>query len=87
MKEKYSLRVSALAEKQLKAMPPDDQTRLLRSILRLSDDPRPRGCRKLHGSLNTYRMRVGYYRIVYAIEDARLLVLVIKLGHRKDIYR
>jgi mRNA interferase RelE/StbE len=87
LKEKYSLRVSALAEKQLKAVPPDDQARLLRSMRGLSQDPRPRGCRKLHGSLHTYRIRVGYYRVVYSIEDGRLLVLVIKLGHRKDIYR
>lgn len=84
---RYSLRISVLAEKQLRAIARDDQARLLRSIRRLVGDPRPRGCRKLHGSLDTYRIRVGYYRVVYAIEDARLLVLVIKLGHRKDIYR
>ena len=84
---RYSLRISALAEKQLRAIPRSDQPRLLRSVLRLVDDPRPRGCRKLRGSLDTYRIRVGYYRVVYDIEDGRLLVLVVKLGHRKDIYR
>lgn len=84
---RYSLRISVLAEKQLRAIARDDQARLVRSIRRLVDDPRPRGCRKLHGSLDTYRIRVGYYRVVYAIDDGRLLVLVIKLGHRKDIYR
>ena len=84
---RYSLRISALAEKQLRAIPRDDQLRLLRSVLRLVDDPRPRGCRKLQGSLDTYRIRVGFYRVVYIIEEARLVVVVVKLGHRKDIYR
>jgi mRNA interferase RelE/StbE len=83
----YSLRISALAEKQLRSIPANDQVRVLGSMKRLLADPRPRGCRKLQGSLDTYRIRVGYYRVVYAIEDARLLILVIKLGHRKDIYR
>jgi mRNA interferase RelE/StbE len=84
---RYSLEISPVAEKQLRAIPRDEQLRLLRSIRRLVDDPRPRGCRKLHGSLDTFRIRVGYYRVVYAVEDARLLILVVKLGHRKDIYR
>jgi mRNA interferase RelE/StbE len=84
---RYSLRISALAEQQLRSIPRNDQVRVLRSVLRLVDDPRPRGCRKLHGSLDTFRIRVGYYRVVYAVEDSQLLVLVVKVGHRKDIYR
>ena len=65
----------------------DDQVRLLRAIRQLVDDPRPRGCRKLHGAVETFRIRVGYYRVVYEIEGSRLVILVLKLGHRKDIYR
>lgn len=84
---RYSVRVTALAEKQLRAMPRTDQVRVLRAVVRLADEPRPRGCRKLRDGQDTYRIRVGYYRIVYAVEDSRLLVLVVKLGHRKDVYR
>lgn len=84
---RYSVRITALAEKQLRAIPRADQVRVLRSVAQLADDPRPRGCRKLRDGLDTYRIRVGYYRIVYAVEDAQLIVLVVKLGHRKDVYR
>ncbi len=84
---RFSLEFSRTAKKQLLDQPPVVQARLLRSIDELTREPRPRGCRKLHGSTDTYRIRVGYYRVVYQIEDARLVVLVVKLGHRKDIYR
>ena len=52
----------------------------------LQTEPRPVGYTKLSGSNHTYRVRVGTYRVVYEIEDDRLLVLVIKIGHRKDVY-
>lgn len=84
---RYSIRITALAEKQLRAIPQADQVRVLRSVVRLADDPRPQGCRKLRGAPDAYRIRVGHYRVVYAIEDAQLLVLVVKLGRRKDVYR
>jgi mRNA interferase RelE/StbE len=52
----------------------------------LSDDPRPHGVKKM-ADLDAYRIRVGVYRVVYAIEDDRLVVLVVQVGHRKDVYR
>jgi mRNA interferase RelE/StbE len=55
-------------------------------IRSLADDPRPAGCEKLSGS-ERYRVRQGVYRIVYEIEDHRLVVLVVKVGHRRDVYR
>ena len=55
-------------------------------IQSLADDPRPPGCQKLSGA-EKYRVRQGNYRIVYSIEDDRLLVLVVRLGHRKNVYR
>jgi len=53
----------------------------------LSDDPSPQGVAKLEGAETLYRLRVGDYRIVYEIRDKELLVLVVKVGHRKDVYR
>lgn len=58
----------------------------MQRIRSLADDPRPAGCEKLSGQ-ERYRVRQGAYRIIYEIEDARLLVLVVKIGHRRDIYR
>lgn len=72
--------------KDLRAFPKDDVKRILERIRALADDPRPSGCEKLSG-LERYRLRQGSYRIVYEIEDARLVVLVVKVGHRSDIYR
>jgi len=63
-----------------------DRRRVVDRILRLADDPRPPGCQKLSGN-DRYRVRQGSYRIIYSIEDGRLIVLVVKVGDRKDIYR
>jgi mRNA interferase RelE/StbE len=60
--------------------------RILQRIRSLADDPRPAGCEKLPGQ-ERYRVRQGTYRIIYEIEDARLIVLVVKIGHRRDVYR
>jgi mRNA interferase RelE/StbE len=49
--------------------------------------PRTPGCRKLRGSEDTYRVRVGDYRIIYVVEDARVLVTIVRAGHRRDVYR
>ncbi len=60
--------------------------RIVQRIRRLADDPRPPGSQKLSGR-DRYRIRQGPYRIVYAIEDDRLVVYVVRVGHRKDVYR
>ena len=61
--------------------------KLLAAIEALADDPRPSGCRKLAGSERTWRIRVGDYRVVYEIEDELLVVLVMRVRHRRDVYR
>lgn len=61
--------------------------RLEPTIDRLVDDPRPRGTVKLKGEDELYRIRAGDYRIVYEVRDAALVVVVIKVGHRRDVYR
>jgi len=87
LKTSYRVEVSATAEKQIKNLQRDDQERVLRAIVLLAHDPRPQGCRKLKGYENTYRIRLGVFRIIYCIDDERLMVVIIKVGHRKHVYR
>lgn len=63
------------------------QTRIVERIDGLAEEPRPPGATNVVGASDTYRIRVGDYRIVYEIQDAVLVVLVIRVGHRRDVYR
>jgi mRNA interferase RelE/StbE len=72
--------------KDLEPLPARDRACIMERIGALGDDPRPRGCEKL-SALERYRVRVGDYRIVYTINDAELVVWVVRVGHRRDIYR
>jgi mRNA interferase RelE/StbE len=82
----YKVEITASAEKELARLPKADRVRVARAIMTLAAVPRPRGCRKLTGQEDVYRIRVGVYRVIYSIEDRRIVVVVLKLGHRKDIY-
>ena len=73
-------------EKDFGSIPKKDVKRILNRIKTLEDNPRPPGCEKLAGQ-KRYRLRQGRYRIVYSIQDNELTVWVVKIGHRKDIYR
>ena len=68
------------------SIPKKDLKKILKRIELLSENPRPSGCEKLTGK-DRYRLRQGRYRIVYAIRDDELSIWVVKVGHRKDIYR
>ena len=83
----YRIEFAKPASKQFKAIPPQEQQRLKPKIDALANEPRPSGMVKLAGEDGLYRIRVGNYRIIYTIEDDRLLVLVVKVGHRRDVYR
>jgi len=72
--------------KDIKNIPDKDLKRILKRIESLSDDPRPPGHEKLSDQ-DLYRIRQGNYRIIYSIKDELLTVWVIKIGHRRDIYR
>jgi len=72
--------------KELKKVPKNDLKRILSRIENLGDDPRPKGCEKLTGH-ELYRVRQENYRIVYSIQDSELIVWIIKVGHRKNVYR
>ena len=73
-------------EKDFTGIPKKDVKRILNRIKMLEEDPRPSGCEKLTGQ-ERYRLRQGRYRIVYSIQDDELTVWVVKVGHRKEIYR
>lgn len=84
---RYAITIKANARKVLAKLPNTIAERIARAIDGLEFDPRPQGVKKLEGADNLWRIRVGDYRIVYAIEDSRLIVLVVKIGHRREIYR
>ena len=83
----YEIEVSATAERQLRALERPDQLKVVRAIRALADDPRPRGCRKLQGHDDIYRVRVAHFRVIYSIADKVLRIIVLKVGHRRDAYR
>ncbi|TAH35684.1 type II toxin-antitoxin system RelE/ParE family toxin [Candidatus Saccharibacteria bacterium] len=83
----YEIKLSRLAVKTLKKLPSHISARIFQKIELLADDPRPAGVKKLTGYASFYRIRVGDYRVIYDIHDGRLTVLVVEVGHRKDIYR
>ena len=84
---KYKVLIKTSAAKEIKAISnKKDRQRIVRRIQQLGKIPRPPGCQKLSGR-ERYRVRQGQYRIVYGIEDNELIVYVVKVGHRKDVYR
>ena len=82
----YKLFFKKSVQKDFGSIPKKDLKRILSRIESLSEDPRPKGCEKLTGQ-ERYRLRQGRYRIVYSIQDDELMVWVVKVGHRKHIYR
>ena len=82
----YSLRIKPSAVKELEAIPAKDRRRITTRIQALASTPRPVGCEKLSGH-DKYRIRQGNYRVLYTIEDDVLIVTVIAIGNRRDIYR
>lgn len=81
----YELSFRKSVARDLRSLPRADVERILKCIQSLAHDPRPPGCEKLSGQ-ERYRIRQGVYRIIYEIEDRRLTVLIVKLGHRREVY-
>ena len=82
----YSVFIKKSAAREMEALPKKELTRILERIGSLRKNPRPQGCEKLAG-VELYRIRQGSYRIVYSIEDDVLTVWVVKVGHRREVYR
>ncbi|WP_372655262.1 type II toxin-antitoxin system RelE/ParE family toxin [Halobacteriovorax sp.] len=83
----YKIEITSTAEKSLKKIPKKDLKKVVEAIQVLAISPFPSGCRKLKGEEDVYRVRQGNYRIIYEVIDNKLIVLVLKIGHRKDIYK
>jgi mRNA interferase RelE/StbE len=82
----YKLYIKPSAVKEVESLPKKDRLRIVQKIQGLTNDPRPPGCEKLTRD-DKYRVRQRGYRIVYSIKDQELIVIVVKVGHRKDIYK
>jgi len=83
---RYSLRIKQSAAREIEDLPAKERRRIVARIAALADDPRPYGCEKLSGE-DKYRVRQGDYRILYEISDAELVVAVVRVGNRRDVYR
>jgi mRNA interferase RelE/StbE len=83
----YAVEVAPTVLKTLNRLPKDVVVRISAAINELANDPRPRGCKKLRSRGDQYRLRVGDWRIVYSVEDSILVVWVLEVGHRREVYR
>lgn len=82
----YKVRIKPAAAKELDMVPKKDRQRLALRITELAANPRPDGCQKLSGE-DDYRIRQGDYRVIYSIDDRAKTVRILKIAHRKDVYR
>ncbi len=83
----YQVIIPRPVQKQLDALPRNVRNRVIKAIVALKDNPRPRGSVKLRGYENEYRIRIGDYRIRYEVRDQESLVILLHCKHRKEIYR
>jgi mRNA interferase RelE/StbE len=83
----YELYVERTTERDLKALPAQVFRRVISHINVLSQNPRPPGCHKITGSKSDWRIRIGDYRVIYEIDDKAKIVRVMRVGHRREIYR
>ena len=82
----YKIYFKKSVEKDFQSIPKKDLKKILKVIESLAKEPRPSGCRKLSGQ-ERYRLRQGQYRIIYSIQDNEISVWIVKVGHRKNVYR
>jgi mRNA interferase RelE/StbE len=83
----YAISYKKSVEKDLKPIPKKSLTQIVLAIQELAINPTPVGCSKLKGYNNAYRLRIGNYRVVYVINDGELIVLIIRVAHRKEVYK
>ena len=85
---RYRVSIKRFAVSELEAVArKGNRQRLVARIEALAEDPRPAGCEKLAGHSDRYRVRQGDYRIVYSVDDTERVVLIVKVGHRREVYR
>ncbi|MCJ7674056.1 MAG: type II toxin-antitoxin system RelE/ParE family toxin [Sedimentisphaerales bacterium] len=83
----YEVYLERAAERDLRRLSADYFRRIIRQIKALSERPRPVGCRKITGSKNDWRIRIGDYRVIYEIDDRAKVVRVMRVRHRREVYR
>ena len=83
---RYAVLLKASAEREMAGLPAQVHDRVVKRLLRLAEQPRPPGAKKLQGT-DAYRTRVGDYRILYEVDDRQARVIVYSVGHRRDVYR
>ncbi len=83
----YKIRWKSSARKELKKLPKDVILKVIDAVEDLVKNPYPTGCRKIIGAEITYRIRVGNYRILYSVEKNNLIILIIRVSHRRDVYK
>lgn len=83
----YEVRLAPAAARQLRKLDPQARRRIQATIELLADDPRPPAATRLVGGAGAWRVRTGDYRVIYEIHDGHLLVLVLRIGHRRDVYQ
>ncbi len=83
----YDVFLERAAQRDLKRLSAPDFQRIIRHIKALAENPRPSGCHKLAGSKNDWRIRIGHYRVIYEIDDKGSAVRVMRVRHRREVYR
>jgi mRNA interferase RelE/StbE len=83
----YEIEISSSAEKQLGKPPRKQQERIVRAVLPLAQEPLPRGSRKLSGYEDVFRIPVGRYRVLYSISSGKLVIIILKIGQRREVCR
>jgi mRNA interferase RelE/StbE len=83
----FEIQIEKAAEKQIRRIPDPAHDRLVKAILPLAENPRPKGTKKLSGSTNDWRIRVGDYRVLYEIAEEIRIVRIYRVAHRRDVYR
>jgi mRNA interferase RelE/StbE len=83
----YIIEIKRSAQKELSQLPKPIAEKVVTHIRALADNPRPNGCKKLVGTEHSFRIRVNDYRVLYSVFDQRLIIQVVKIGHRKDVYQ
>jgi mRNA interferase RelE/StbE len=83
---RFEVRIKRSVAKELLRLPKADNRRIVGQIQALASDPRPKGCERLAGR-ESYRIRQGNYRVIYTIDDDRVIVEILRVGHRREVYR
>ncbi len=83
----YEVRLKPSAERELRRLPREVAARIAEAVAALGVDPRPHGVKKLLGSATAYRIRIGDYRVIYDVFDGVLVVVVVTIAHRREVYR